>query len=190
MVVHNHDGEPPTVRTGVVSAGAPVFVDVTGRRCRLVRRCGLLLGGGSLVYLPLVALAVLSGPTVPAPGSAPRDDAPGLAMGHQPAAPPEMVDPAAPPFPPAADDAEGEPAAEPPVDAVEPGPRVADPVTGRRPEPLPPGPGGGLPLPTPTTVDPTPPTSPPGPTPTPSATPTTAPPTAPAITLLDWEYPT
>jgi hypothetical protein len=79
--IHGRDGlptvhrKPPTIAPFAVPA--PVFVDVTGRRRRLVRRCGLLLTTGSLIYLPVVAIALLSGPTVPTTGfPVPGDEPP------------------------------------------------------------------------------------------------------------------
>ncbi|MCM0677302.1 hypothetical protein NCC78_21800 [Micromonospora phytophila] len=94
MTAHLHDPSPSTVPQGLPAADpaiVPVFVDVTGRRHRLVRRCGVLLATGSLVYLPLVAATLLSGAGVPAHRPPLPDDA-RLETSDQPAAMPFEVD--------------------------------------------------------------------------------------------------
>ncbi|MFI7605985.1 hypothetical protein ACIBTV_12755 [Micromonospora sp. NPDC049366] len=169
MVVHIHDGNSPAdSAVPHLPAPAPVFVDVSGRRARLMRWCGVLLSAVALGYVPIVGLAVLTGP--PANRTAPLlDEEAGLETGDQPAAAERPLEPAivtdlagadlAPP---------GHTPAQParPIPVPTPGPEHHDPVPARPPqesttEPSPPSP---------TTVGPTEPSeSPTGPEPSPSS---------------------
>ncbi|WP_222864534.1 hypothetical protein, partial [Micromonospora sp. WP24] len=62
MVVHIHaDNSPaPPGQTAASRIPMPVFVDATGRRARLMRWCGVLLAAGTLAYVPIVGVAVLT----------------------------------------------------------------------------------------------------------------------------------
>ncbi|WP_139338104.1 hypothetical protein [Micromonospora avicenniae] len=85
MVVPNPAGNSPTIpdQTAASRTPVPVFVDATGRRARLMRWCGLLLAAGSLVYVPIVGIAVLTGPSVPRVAPLPGDET-GMEIGDQP----------------------------------------------------------------------------------------------------------
>ncbi|MFC3502083.1 hypothetical protein ACFOOK_14080 [Micromonospora krabiensis] len=177
MVVHIHDGNSPAVAADSVvphlPAAAPVFVDATGRRARLMRWCGVLLAAVALVYVPIVGLAVLTGP--PADRSAPLlDEEAGLATGDQPAAPDLPLDRAI------VDDLAGSDLPPPdhapeavarPIPVPAPGP--ADPVPARPPE----GSTREPSPPSPSTVGPTQPSESPSPSgAAPSPSPQTPPP--------------
>ncbi|XVQ12744.1 hypothetical protein ACQP1W_09370 [Spirillospora sp. CA-255316] len=54
-------------RTAVLppAAGAPVFVDASGRRARLVRRLGIFAGGALIAYLVVIGVNLAMGADVP-----------------------------------------------------------------------------------------------------------------------------
>jgi hypothetical protein len=64
---HGHGHEDPGSRTAVLppAGGAPVFVDASGRRARLVRRLGLLAGAGLIAYLVMIGVNLAMGADVP-----------------------------------------------------------------------------------------------------------------------------
>ncbi|MFD0784809.1 hypothetical protein ACFQZ8_12945, partial [Micromonospora azadirachtae] len=86
MVAHIHGGNSPTLpaRTAPSHIPVPVFVDVSGRRARLMRWCAVLLATGTLAYVPVVGIAVLTGPSVPRLAPSPGDET-GMEIGDQPA---------------------------------------------------------------------------------------------------------
>ncbi|MFI7575064.1 hypothetical protein [Micromonospora sp. NPDC049497] len=190
MATHTHHDEPSSVLSGshpvLHPPLAPVFVDVTGRRHRLVRRWGLLVASGSLAYLPIVALAALTGPAVPIGGTPHLDAAPTMEIGDQPPALPGAVValPIAPPAEPAGvEDApgpEGRSVANPPSHGEPDADTLVPPapvVVGPMPTPLPaPGLTSAPPPPRPTgePTDTPSPTAPP-PTPDPAVTSTPSP---------------
>ncbi|NJP32824.1 hypothetical protein [Micromonospora thermarum] len=189
MAAHIHHHQTPYVPLGTPgrSAGqpvtAPVFVDVTGRRHRLVRLCGLLVAAGSLVYIPLVATAVLPGPAAPYGGSAPADGRSFLAAADQPSVPPGEADVLLDPL-------DAPPAETAPVVETEPPGRPPAPVDApvdRGPDPAPPPPAPqAMPTPGgPATVPPTNPEPAPPPSPSPTGTPPSPSPSPPATDLLD-----
>ncbi|MEV1329770.1 hypothetical protein AB0J20_09365 [Micromonospora costi] len=182
MAVHDPGGDAPVAGDAPSSptrARVPVFVDATGRRRRLMRRCGVALATGTLVYLPIVGFTVLSGPVVP--DTPLVDDETGLRIADQPPPPPERIGLPVPPLTPTANHVEE------PVPA-EPDTAPADPSTpDRTPTPVPDGSGTAAPRPdgspappTPTTASPTRPASPSPSGPLPSPYPGTPPPTVPA----------
>ncbi|MFC0506968.1 hypothetical protein [Micromonospora costi] len=183
MAVHVPGGDAPVAGDAPASptrAPVPVFVDATGRRRRLMRRCGVALAAGALVYLPIVGIAVLSGPVV---SDTPLvDDESGVQTADQPPPPPERVGLLVPPVTSTANDIE-----EPVPAAPDTAPAAAS-TPNRTPTALPGGTGTATPRPphgspaspTPTTASPTPP-APPSPSgPLPSPSPGTPPPTVPA----------
>ncbi|MEU4680980.1 hypothetical protein [Micromonospora sp. NPDC023737] len=196
MVVHIHGGNSPTLpgRTAASHLPVPVFVDVSGRRARLMRWGAVLLAAGTLVYVPIVGIAVLTGPAVPRAAPISGDET-GMEIGDQP---PEQSGPLVPLVAAANEDLAGS-APEPPNEARPRPSLVPEPA----PKPhvqipaLPPSRSGKQPSPPPpSTAAPTPPspsgatTSPSGATTNPSsaapspstAAPTpTAPPTVPAL---------
>ncbi|MEV5695483.1 hypothetical protein [Micromonospora globbae] len=195
MVVRIHDGNSPAAARDIAVAQSPgpvpVFVDATGRRARLMRRCGVLLAAGALVYVPIVGLAVLTGPSVPQPAPL-LDDETGMETADQ--APEQGLPPLPPVIAGASEVAGGDlgPAGDSADDAgpwppvlAEPGPVRDEPGRG---SPSP-GPGRGPSHPSPSTAGPTPPSASPSPSPTgtlPSPSPQTPPPVTPtAPALLD-----
>ncbi|MFC5907881.1 hypothetical protein ACFP3V_11715, partial [Streptacidiphilus monticola] len=79
--------ESPTRPEPRRTASAPVFVDTTGRRRRLVVQGGRLLAVPALGYLGLVVSTLLGGPTIDSP-LLPLPAAPAHAAGgpqHRPA---------------------------------------------------------------------------------------------------------
>ncbi|WP_344590001.1 hypothetical protein [Actinomadura vinacea] len=62
-----HGPDAPDSRTAVlpVADAAPVFVDASGRRARLVRRLGILAGGGLIAYLVMIGVNLATGADVP-----------------------------------------------------------------------------------------------------------------------------
>ncbi|RKN29161.1 hypothetical protein D7044_23420 [Micromonospora musae] len=153
----------------------PIFVDATGRRARLMRWCGVLLAAGTLAYVPIVGVAVLTGPSLPR--SAPLlDDETGMETGDQP---PEQVGPRA--LPVSAGDESAGPVSALPNEALPRPSLLPEPEPERdRPVPAPPPPtSDGEPSPPlPSTAAPTPPPpsvaapSPSAQTPPPAVTPT------------------
>ncbi|MEV8093639.1 hypothetical protein [Kitasatospora sp. NPDC085879] len=114
--------------------GAPVFVDASGRRRRLVRRAGWLLTVPAAGYLGLLASSLVGGPTLDAP--------------FLPALPAHTADPAAtaPAAPPAA--ATAAPAVRPAGTATVPREAVTPPAA--RPTTAPPATAGPTATPGPT----------------------------------------
>ncbi len=59
---HSVDSDNPDTEVIVVSSPAPVFVDSTGRRRRLLRRLSYVFGGLCMVYGGLVSVSLAGGP--------------------------------------------------------------------------------------------------------------------------------